>query len=93
MVMLSLMLHCLLETENSGSVFVTGPHYVNHKVACVINVHLICKFQEELVKTEQVMMITKSNGGFFSNQRLVTLRLMIQSRQFSSSSESSYMST
>ena len=47
-----------------------------------INVPLICKFQEALIKTKQVMLMTKSNRGFFSCQGKVTLRLMIRSDQF-----------
>ena len=46
-------------------------------------IHLICKIQENLIKTEWVMMMTKSNRGFFSNQGDVTLKLMIQPGQFS----------
>ena len=49
-----------------------------------IHVHLICKFQEDLIKTEWVMLMTKSNRGLFSNQGDISLRLMIQrSCQFS----------
>ena len=33
-----------------------------------IDVYLICKFCEDLIKTELVMLMTKSNRGFFSNQ-------------------------
>ena len=29
----------------------------------------IWKFQEDPIKTEKVMLMTKSNKGFFSNQR------------------------
>ena len=41
------------------------------------HVHLICKFQTDSIKTEQVLLMTKSNRGFFSNQGDVTLRLII----------------
>ena len=44
-----------------------------------IHVHLFCKFQEEPIKTEWVMLMTKSNRGFSSNQGNVTLKLMIWS--------------
>ena len=37
-----------------------------------IRVHLSCKFQEVLTKTEQVIVMTKPNRGFFSNQGDVT---------------------
>ena len=46
-------------------------------------------FQEDLTNTESVMMMTKSNSGFFSNQ---TLRLMIWFGQFSNLFEVSSMS-
>ena len=38
-----------------------------------IHAPLICKFQEDPVKIEQVMLMTKSNRGFFSNQGDITL--------------------
>ena len=44
-------------------------------------------------KTEQVMFLTKSNRGFFSNQVDVTLKLMIRSGHFSNSAENLSMST
>ena len=44
-------------------------------VRVFIHVHLICKFQEDPIKTEQVMMMTKSNRGFFSNQKNVILKI------------------
>ena len=47
-----------------------------------ISDHLICKFPEDLIKTERVMLIKKSNRGFFRNQGEVTLRL-IRSGQLS----------
>ena len=37
-----------------------------------MDAHLICKFQDDLIKTELVMM-TNSNRGFFSNQGEVTM--------------------
>ena len=37
-----------------------------------IHVHLICKFQDDLIKTEQVMLMIKYNKGFFINQGDVT---------------------
>ena len=61
-----------------------------------IHVHLICKFQEDLIKTEWVSLMTKSNrdsnSDYFSNQGDVTLKLMIRSRQFLNSSMISSMS-
>ena len=33
-----------------------------------INDHLIYKFQDDPIKTEQVMLMIKSNLGFFNNQ-------------------------
>ena len=56
------------------------------------HVHIISKFQEHPIKTEGVIVMTKSNRGLFSNQGDVTLRLMIGSGQFSSFSEISSMS-
>ena len=53
---------------------------------------LICKFHEDPIKTEQVMRMTKSNRGFFSNHGHVTLGIIILSSQFSNSSEISSMS-
>ena len=47
----------------------------------LINVHLSCKLQEIPIKTEQVIVMTKSNRLCFSNQGNVTLKLMIQSGQ------------
>ena len=47
-----------------------------------IYVHLICKFQEYPIKTEQVMLMTESNRDFFSNQGELILRLMIRFGQF-----------
>ena len=58
-----------------------------------IHVHLICKFQDEPNKTDWVMLMTKSNRGFFSNQVDVTLRFMIRSGYFSNLFEISSMST
>ena len=59
-----------------------------------IPVHFICKFQKDPIKTEQVMLTTKSNRCFFSNRGLITLRSMIQSGCFFlNSSEISFMST
>ena len=58
-----------------------------------IYIHLICKFQEHPIETEWVMLITKSNRNFFSNQGDVTLRWMIRSDQFSNLSEISSFST
>ena len=58
-----------------------------------IHVHLISKFQEDLIKTEWLKLMTKSNRGFFSNQGDVTLRLMIRSGQFLKLSEILSMST
>ena len=58
-----------------------------------IHIHLICRFQEELIKTECLMLTTKSNRCFFSNQGDITLRLMIPSGPFSILSEISFMST
>ena len=40
----------------------------------VIHTHLICKFQEDLIKNEILMLMTKSNGDFLSNQGDVILR-------------------
>ena len=44
----------------------------------------IFKFQEDLIK---ITLMTKSNRGFFSQQRDVILRLMIRSNHFFTSSE------
>ena len=38
----------------------------------LLHVPLHCKFQEVPIKTEQVMLMTKSNRGFFSSQGEVT---------------------
>ena len=35
-----------------------------------IHVHFICKFKKALIKTEQVMLMAKSNRGFFSKQEV-----------------------
>ena len=51
-----------------------------------------CKFQEDLIKTE-VMVMTRSNRGFFSNQGDVTLNQLILSGQFSNLSKILTMST
>ena len=59
----------------------------------VPSVHLICKFQEDLIKTEQVILMTKSIRGFLAIKVMLLLRLVIQSDQFSKSSKISYMST
>ena len=56
-------------------------------------VHLICKFQEDPIKPELVMLMTKSNRGFFRNQGGAALRQMIRSGQASNQSEISSMST
>ena len=58
-----------------------------------IHVHLICKFQEQPIKTEWLMQMTKSNRGFFSNHGDIPLGIMIWSSQFSNLSETSSMST
>ena len=58
-----------------------------------IHVPLIIKFQEDPIKTEWVMLMTKTNRGFFSNQGCVTFRLIIWSGQFSNLYEISSMST
>ena len=58
-----------------------------------IHAHLSCKFQAVTIKTEQVIVMTKSHRGFFSNQGNVTLILMIQSGQILNLSEISSMST
>ena len=50
-----------------------------------IPVKLICKFQEDPIKTIWATLMKKSNRGFFSNQEDTTLRLMIRSGQFSNS--------
>ena len=50
---------------------------------------LICRFQEDPIKTECIMLMTNSNRGIFSNQEGVTLRLMIRSSQLLNSSENS----
>ena len=52
-----------------------------------IHVQLICKFQEDLIKAEWLMLMTKSNRSFFSNQGDVTRRLMIWAGQFSNLSK------
>ena len=52
-----------------------------------IHVPHFCKFQKDLIKTEWVMLMTKSNRGFFSNEGDETLRLMIQPSQFFNLSE------
>ena len=44
-------------------------------------VHLSCKFQEVPIKTNQVMVMTKSIRGFCSNQRNETLKINDQSGQ------------
>ena len=44
-----------------------------------IHVLLICKFQEHLIKTEWLILMTKSNRCFFRNQGDVTPRLMLGS--------------
>ena len=38
-----------------------------------IHVYLICKFQDHPIKTEQVMLMIKSNISFSNNQRNITL--------------------
>ena len=53
----------------------------------LILIHLICKFQADPIKTEWVMLMTKSNKDFFSNQGDINVRLMIQSGQVLNSSE------
>ena len=44
--------------------------------------HLNFKFQEALIKIEQVTLMIKSNRGFFTDRGDVTPRLMIRSGQF-----------
>ena len=51
-----------------------------------IHVHIISKFKEHPIKTEQVIKMTKSNRGFVSNQGDVTL-LIVGSGQFFNLSE------
>ena len=58
-----------------------------------IHVHFICRFHDDPIKTEQVMLMIKSNIDFFINQADVTLRQMIQSGQIPNSSEIQSMST
>ena len=50
---------------------------------------IISKFQEHLIKSEGVIVMTKSSRGFFSSQMEVTSRLMIRSGQFFNSYEMS----
>ena len=57
-----------------------------------IHVPLNCKFHEDPIKTEQVMLMLKSNRDFFSNHGDVTLGIMIWSGQVSNSSENSSLS-
>ena len=59
----------------------------------ILSIYLICKFQEDPFKTEWVMLMTKSNRGFFSNQGDGILRLKILSGQFSNSTQNSSIST
>ena len=75
---------------------INGPIWPGfERIQNFIHFHLIWKFQEDLIKTERVMLMTKTkpNKGFFSNQGDVSLRLMIQSGQFSNSSEITSMPT
>ena len=47
-----------------------------------IHVHLNCKFHEDPIKTECVILVPMSNRGVFGNLEGVTLRLIIRSGQF-----------
>ena len=47
-----------------------------------IQVQFICNFQEDPIKPEWFMLMTKTNRDFFSNQGDATLRIKIQSGQF-----------
>ena len=58
-----------------------------------IHVHLICKFQDDLIKIEWVMLMIVSNIDFFNNQGDVTQRQMIWSGQASNLFEILSMST
>ena len=58
-----------------------------------IHVHIISKLQEHQIKTEGIIVMTKSNTGFYSYQGDATLRLIIRSGQFSNLSQISLMST
>ena len=49
-----------------------------------IHVHLNCKFHEDPIKTECVILVPMSNRDVFSNLEDVTLRLIIRSGQFRS---------
>ena len=57
------------------------------------HVHLSCKLQEVPIKTEQVVVMTRSIRGFCSNQGNVILKLMIHSGQSLNLSEISSMPT
>ena len=50
-------------------------------------------FQEDPIKTELTMLMTKLNRGFFSNQWDVSQRLIIHYGHVLNSSENSHMST
>ena len=58
-----------------------------------IHVHIITKLHEHLIKTERVIVMTKSNRGFFSNQGDLNLRLTIGSGQYTNLTEILSMST
>ena len=58
-----------------------------------IHVHLTCKFQEDPIKTEWVMLMIRSNKGFFNNQGNVSLSAIIRSGRVSNSSEIPSMPT
>lgn len=39
-------------------------------VSDLIHVHLICKFYKDLLKTERLMLMRNSKGGFFQQSRI-----------------------
>ena len=51
----------------------------------ILYMSTLSAFQEDPIKTERVLLMTKSNKAFFSNQGDITLNLMIRAGQFSKS--------
>ena len=58
-----------------------------------IHVHLICMFQNDPIKPEWVVLMIKSNIGFFNNRGDISLRQIIPSGLVSNSPEIPSMST
>ena len=67
--------------------------YLNRHVFVMFQLHLICKVQEDVIKTEEVVPMTRSKTGPFSNQVDITLKQLIQSGQFFNLSKTLSMST